>query len=160
MRRSLLALLAWLPLAAAAQYYDCRSFDDKALCKLLNRYPAVKDLPVIEVGRVQALYRDKRDYAEDLLEDRPWVLRGQVASVTEKAGRVMVMLSDGGDPVETVQLQLFASHPVAAQDGRVGSRSVAQVAAMLRVGEDAVFQCVGAGRTGKQPVFRHCVLWK
>lgn len=160
MRRLVLALSMLLPAVAAAQYYDCRSFDDKALCKLLNRYPAVKDLPVIDAARVLSLYQGKRDYAEDVLEDRPWVVRGRVAAVTEKAGRVTVMLNEGGAPADTVQLQLFASHPQAGADGRVASRSAKAVAAELASGQETVFQCVGAGLVGKQPVFRNCVLWQ
>lgn len=76
-----LALVICAQPAAAEDYYDCAQFDDRALCKQLNKYPAVKDLPVFEVSRVVGLYREREDYAEDVLEDQPVVLRGGIASV-------------------------------------------------------------------------------
>ncbi|MDQ8022240.1 MAG: hypothetical protein REI94_10400 [Moraxellaceae bacterium] len=146
--------------AAADGYFDCRSFDDKNLCKLLNRYPAVKDLPVIDASRVLELYRDKRSYAEDLLEDEPVVVRGKVAQVEEKARRVTVTLNDGSDPATAVVLQLFASHPAPGADGRVASRSAQDVQAVLKPGQVVGFQCTGGGLSGKTPVFRNCVYWQ
>ncbi|MEC5397169.1 hypothetical protein [Uliginosibacterium sp. H1] len=146
--------------AAADDYFDCRNFDDKNLCKLLNRYPAVKDLPVIDAGRVLELYRDKRGYAEDLLEDEPVVVRGKVALVEEKARRVTVTLNDGSDPATAVVLQLFASHPAPGAGGRVASRTAQAVQAALQPGQVVGFQCTGGGLSGKTPVFRNCVFWQ
>src|SRR4051812_48231351 len=84
--------------AAHAGFFDCKDFDDRNLCKQLNLYPIVKDLPVITAGRVLELYRTKPDYAEDLLEDHPVVIQGTVAATEEKSGRVTVTLNEGSRP--------------------------------------------------------------
>ncbi|MEC5386635.1 hypothetical protein VVD49_12940 [Uliginosibacterium sp. H3] len=153
-------LMAGFSGAARADYFDCKTFDDRNLCKLLNRYPAVKDLPVITAARIADLYRTKPGYAEDLLEDHPVVIEGSVASKEEKSGRVTVTLNESTDPATAIVLQLFATHPVAGDDGRVKSRTAQEVQAILRDGRLGVFQCVGDGVKKKIPVFKNCVLWR
>lgn len=144
----------------ADTYYDCRVFDERKLCKQLNQYPAVKDLPVFEAGRVLSLYRDKEDYAEEVFEDRPVVLRGHVVSLSERKGRYVVLLGDSAQSSPPfLQLQLFPFHPLAGEQGRIASRSAADLAEMLKPGQLAVFQCVGDGVSGGMPVFVDCVYW-
>lgn len=144
--------------AVAEDYYDCRQFDDRALCKLLNKYPAVKDLPVFEVSRVVGLYREREDYAEDVLEDKAVVLRGQIVALRSEKGRVMVSMGEA--EAERVLLQLYALHPLASEAGRIASRSAEEVAALLKPGMKAVFQCVGDGLAGRTPAFVNCVYWE
>lgn len=144
--------------AFAEDYYDCAQFDDRTLCKLLNKHPAVKDLPVFEVNRVLGLYREREDYAEEVLEDRPVVLRGAVASVRIEKGRVLVSMGEADG--ECLQLKLFARHPRASEGGRIASLSAGDVAAQLKPGMNAVFQCVGDGLSGRTPVFVDCVFWE
>ena len=143
-----------------AEYFDCKDFDDRSLCKLLNRHPAVKDLPVITAWRVLELYRTKPGYAEDLLEGHPIVIEGTVTTAEEKSGRVSVTLNEGSNPADAVVLQLFSTHPLAGKDGRVASRTSREVQAVLREGRLGVFQCVGDGLKKKVPTFKDCVFWR
>lgn len=156
---SIALLLATMVTPAAAEdYYDCAQFDDRSLCKLLNRYPAVKDLPVFEVSRVLRLYREREDYAEEVLEDRPVVLRGGVAGVEIRKGRVVVSLGEAEG--ERLLLRLFARHPIGSGGGRIASRGAEELVALLRPGMTTVFQCVGDGVSGGSPVFVDCVFWE
>jgi hypothetical protein len=142
---ALALLMAAFSGPAQADFFDCKDFDDASLCKQLNRYPMVKDLPVITAWRIQELYHTKPGYARDLLEDRPIVIEGTVASTEEKDGRVSVTLNEDANPAEAVVLQLFSTHPLAGKDGRMASRSSREVQAILR-----------EGRLG---VFKNCVFW-
>ncbi|NSL55199.1 hypothetical protein [Uliginosibacterium aquaticum] len=144
--------------ASAEDYYDCALFDDRALCKLLNRHPAVKDLPVFAASRVLGLYREREDYAEEVLEDKAVVLSGAVTAVQVQKGRVMVGMGEAGE--EQLQLKLFPRHPLASEGGRIASRSAEAVATLLKPGVNAVFQCVGDGLAGRTPVFVDCVFWE
>lgn len=159
--RILLALAAASAGAAmAGGYYDCAGFEDRALCKQLNRYPAVKDLPVFEAARVLELYRTHADYAEDTLEDQPLVLWGRVRDVREEAGELTVWL-DGANDTDWLTLHLFALHPEPGRDGRIAGLPAAELAARLKPGERASFQCVGDGLgEDSQPVFRDCISWR
>lgn len=142
--------------AFAENYYDCQKFDDRALCKQLNEYPAVKDLPVFDTSRVIGLYRDKPDYAEELFEGRAVVLRGRIERL-EAGSKALVWLGEGSD---VLRLSLAPRHPVAAMSDRVGGRSAQEVLGVLKTGTHASFQCVGDELERGVPFFEDCVFWE
>ncbi|HSD39518.1 MAG TPA: hypothetical protein VLC92_18575 [Rhodocyclaceae bacterium] len=166
LRRMALTLFAMTTLIAGfiapaqADFFDCKDFDDRSLCKQLNRYPIVKDLPLITAGRALELYRTKPGYAGDLMDGNPIAIEGTVATTEEKSGHVSVSLAAGVNPADVVVLGLFAAQPVAGKDGRVASRTAKDARASLPAGTKGVFQCVGDGLNKKVPMFKNCVYWR